>query len=133
MADIRFTTEFAGLDDLAVGLDIDGIDDLETLLMILFDRPIGLEHRVEDEVASLEVIVHGNEFAIGSLLDFPVSVVETARSAASTADELGPYYRGNITGGEPPDVLAMSDDELITGLQQALGKVRLANMLAEGE
>ena len=59
--------------------------------------------------------------------------MEVARSGASTADELGPYDRGDITGGEPPDVLAMSDDELITGLQQALGKVRLANMLAEGD
>lgn len=133
MTDARFSTNFTDLDELLVGLDIDDVADLENLLMILLARPIELDHVVENDVASLEIIVHGNEIAVGSLVDFPVSVVEVVRSGASTADELGPYSRdGFITDG-PLDLLAMSEAELLTELQQALGKVRLANLIAEDE
>lgn len=133
MTDALFTTRFAALDDLLAGLDVDDLGDLETLLMFLLDRPIGLAHVVEDDVASLEVIVHGNEFAVGSLVDFPVSAVEVARSGAATADDLGPYAREGFIADEPQYVLAMSDADLITALQQALGKVRVFNIVNEDE
>lgn len=133
MTDTRFETAFEDPDDLLSGVDVDEIGDVETLLMVLFARPV-----VVDEVSdgggipSLEVIIHGNDGAIGSVYAFPLSIIELTRSCAETVDELGAYTRDGVAAEETLDVSAMSDGELITALQQALGKVRLFSML-DGE
>lgn len=131
MTDTRFTTVFDDLDELLSVVDIDVVGDIETLLMLLLSRPVGVYVVSNDAGAasSIEVIVQGNDESIGSTYEFPMSVMELARSCADSVDELGPYTRDGFTPGESPDIAAMSDDELITALQQALGKVRLFNMM----
>ena len=135
MTDIRFETVFEDIDDLLGGVDVDEIGDVETLLMFLFARPVVVDEVWDDEgvTPSLEVIIQGDDEAIGSVCAFPLSIIELTRSCAETVDELGPYTRDGVAAKETPDVSAMSDGELITALQQALGKVRLLNMLEGGE
>ena len=131
MTDSRFTNVADGIDDLLNLLEIDALDDIETLLMFLFDRPVVVGEAWDDEgVVSLEVIVPGNDVSIGSVYDFPLSVMTLARSCAETVAELGPVgHDGASTSAEPQDVLAMTDEELISALQLALGNVRIFNLL----
>jgi hypothetical protein len=135
MTDTRFETVFEDTDDLLGGVDVDEVGDVETLLMFLFARPVMVEEVWDDGGIrpSLEVIIQGNDEAIGSIYAFPLSIIELTRSCAETVDELGSYTRDGFDAGETPDVSAMSDPELITALQQALGKVRVFNMLDGGE
>ncbi|WP_445257339.1 hypothetical protein [Nocardioides aurantiacus] len=135
MTDSRFERVFEDIDDLLAGVDVDEIGDIETLLMVLFARPVVLNEVWDDEgvTPSLEVIIQGNDEAIGSVHAFPLSVIELTRSCAETVDELGPYTRDGVAAEESIDVSAMTDGHLITALQQALGKVRLFNMLDDGE
>ena len=135
MTDTRFETVFEDTDDLLGGVDVDEIGDVETLLMFLFARPVVVEEVWDDEgvTPSLEVIVQGNDEAIGSVCAFPLSIIELTRSCSETVDELGPYTRDGVAAEETLDISAMSDGELITALQQALGKVRLFSMLDGGE
>ena len=135
MMDTRFETVFGDTDDLLGGIDVDEIGDVETLLMFLLARPVVVNEVWDDEglTPSLEVIIKGNEGAIGYVHAFPLSIMELARSCAETADELGPYARDGAATEVTLDVSAMNDRELITALQQALGKVRLFNVLNAGE
>jgi hypothetical protein len=57
--------------------------------------------------------------------------MELVRSCAETvAAELGPYAQdGTGPSEEVPDILTMGDGELLTTLQQAVGNVRLFNMM----
>jgi hypothetical protein len=128
--DTRFTTVFDDPDDLLRVVDIDEIGDIETLLMFLFDRPIGIDEVWNGEAvaASLEVVLSGSADAIGSVYDFPVSIIELTHACAHMVDDLGPYSRDGFTEEESADVSAIGDTELITALQQALGKVRLFKM-----
>lgn len=134
MTDTRFETVFEDTDDLLSGVDVDEIGDVETLLMILFARPVEVnEVSYEGGTPSLEAIIHGNDGAIGSVYAFPLSIIELTRSCAETVDELGPYTPDGVDAEKTLDVPAMSDGELITALQQALGKVRLFSMLDGGD
>ncbi len=131
MTDPRFTTVFDGADDLLSVVDVDEVGDIETLLMFLFDRPVGVEEAWDDDgvATGLDVLVRGNAEDIGSVYEFPMSILELARACAQTADEIGPFARNGTAPAEAPSVLGMGDAELITALQQALGKVRLFNMM----
>ena len=131
VTDTRFSTVLDGTADLLSSVDIDDVGDIETLLMFLFGRPIGVDEVWDDDGAtsSLDVIVQGDDESIGSIYDFPLSVMELARSCAETVAEVGPYTRDQFAQEEPPDVSTMSDAELTTALQQALGMVRLFNMM----
>ncbi len=131
MTDPRFTTVFDGVDDLLSVVDVDEVGDIETLLMFLFDRPVGVEEAWDDDgvATGLDVLVRGNAEDIGSVYEFPMSILELARACAQTADELGPFAQNGTAPGEVPSALGMGDAELITALQRALGKVRLLNMM----
>lgn len=136
MTDARFTTDFDDLHDLLSLVDVDEVGDIETLLMFLFARPIVVEEVWDDDgvPTSLDVIVQGNDESIGSVYDFPMSVMELVRSCAEAAAELGPYAWNDPTPSEETqDVVAMGDAELITALQQALGAVRLFNLMDSDE
>lgn len=131
MTDSRFTTVFDDLEELLAGVDIDDIDDLETLVMVLLGRPVVVAESWDDErdVPALDVRVLGGEPTAGVLDPFPLSVMELARSSAELARDIGPY----APAGEPPiqgiELLSLNDDDLIEALQRALGQVRLFNML----
>lgn len=133
--DARFETHFDDLQDLLTGADIDELDDLETLLMVLFARPVGVEEVwEEDDSAStaLEVVISGKESAIGTTYAFPMSVVQLVRGCAETVHELGPYDGDDLgLAGAAPDVLTMSESALVERLQQSLGQVRLFNMMGD--
>ena len=131
MTDSRFTTVFDDLEELLAGVDVDDIDDLETLVMVLLGRPVVVVESWDDEEGrqALDVRVLGGELTAGVLDPFPVSMLELARSSAELAQDIGPY----APPGEQPiqgnDVVSLSDDQLIEGLQRALGQVRLFNLL----
>lgn len=135
MTDTRFTTEADDIDHLCQVLDIDGIDELETLLTMLFARPVTVD-RLEDEGGveiGVEVILSGNDASIGTEFGFPLSVIEIARSGVETNNELGPYSEfdhGPATlGAGPGDI---DDIQLIGALQRALGQVRIFNLMSGG-
>ena len=131
MTDPRFTTAPDQLAALLDGADLDEVGDIETLLMVLLDRPMSVEPAWDDETEAeaLDVRIHGNEFVAGFAHDFPLSLVGLARSCAEVAEDLGPYTAGTTGGGVRHDVLAMSDGELVAALRDALGMVRLSNLL----
>lgn len=131
MKDTRFTTVVDDTEELLSVVDIDGIGDVETLLMFLFARPVGIEEvwNEDRDETSLEVVVQGSVEAIGSTFDFPLSIVDLVRACAQTVDDFEPYGPDDSA----PNVRALADDELITVLQGALGKVRLFNMMDDGE
>ena len=131
MTDTRFTTVVDDTEELLSVVDIDGIGDVETLLMFLFARPVGVEEvwNEDRDETSLEVVVQGNDEAIGSTFDFPLSIVDLVRSCAQTVDDCEAYGADDSA----PNVRALAVDELITVLQGALGKVRLFNMMDDGE
>lgn len=72
MKDTRFSTVFDSTADLLSGVDIDDVGDIETLLMFLFARPMGVDEVWDDDGAasSLDVNVHGNDGSIGFVYDF---------------------------------------------------------------
>ena len=131
MTDSRFTTVSGDLEELLAVVDLDEIDDLETLLMVLLGRPVVVAEGWDDDrdVTALDVRVLGGELTAGVLDPFPLSVMELARSSAELARDIGPY----VAAGEPPiqgsDVLSLGDEELINALQRALGQVRLLSLL----
>lgn len=129
MTDTRFTTVARHTEELLAVTDIDEVDDLETLLMMLFARPMGLEEvwETDESESSLKVTVHG-ELTIGTVLDYPMSVVGLVRDCVELMDEVGPYTRADAAEA-PPNIAAMGDDELIAALQEALGRVRLYKVI----
>jgi hypothetical protein len=134
--DSRFTTVADGIDDMLNLVEIDELGDIETLMMFLFDRPVGLDQVWDDEGVSvaLDVSVPGDDESIGSVYEFPFSVMALVRSCADTVADLGPYtHDGASASSEAQDVLSMSDAELITALQQGLGKVRIFNLMDADE
>ncbi len=135
MTDTRFETDFEDTNHLLGLVDVDGVDDIETLLMFLFARPVVVDELWDDEgvIPSLEVIIHGNDDAIGSVFGFPLSIIELTRSCAETVVELGPYTRDGVAAEEALDISAMSDGDLITALKRALGKVRIFNLIEEDD
>lgn len=132
MIDTRFETVIEDTDGLLSVVDVDAIGDLETLLMFLFARPVMVTEVWDDEglTPSLDVILHGNDEAIGTVYDYPLSILDLARSCAETIVDLGPYTRGG-DAMDAADVSVMNDGDLINALQRALGQVRLSNMLEE--
>lgn len=130
MTDPRFTTAFATVDGLLSGLDVDEVGDIETLLMFLFDMPVGVSELLDGEepATSLEVALFDGSLEIAFVLDLPKSMIEIARLAARSAADLASMNIDEVTGEEPADALAMDGEELITALQQALGKVRIFNL-----
>ena len=135
MTDTRFTTVVDDTEELLNVVDIDGVGDVETLLMFLFARPIGVEEvwNEDRDETSLEVVVQGNDEAIGCTFEFPLNIVDLVRSCAQTVDDFEPFGAADSQTEGAPNVRALADDELITVLQGALGKVRLFNVVDDGE
>lgn len=132
LIDTRFTTKCDDIEDLVKTVDIDDVDDLETLLMFLLGRPVRVHEAWDDDndAVALDVRVFGNELVFAMMEQFPLSVTEIARDCAEMAQELGPYTVDGWTG-ESPDLSEFSDDELIPALRDALGKVRVFNLLED--
>ena len=135
MNDNRFTKITGHPDDLLDTLDLDDVSDIETLLIILFNRPISVEplEGVDDDDGSLEVTVWVGDMGFTAGHAFPMTVVDLTRSCASAIAELGSAGGGGDPVNDHPSLLAMSDTELVTTLQRALGQVRMFNILDADE
>jgi hypothetical protein len=136
MRDTRFWTVCEELDELITTVDIDGIGDVETLLMFLLQRPVGVDCAwTEDgDVVGLEITITGTDQQVVFSQEFPMSAVQLVRSCAEIVADLGPYVADAAEPAEEsPDVLALSDEELTTSLQQALGKVRVFKVMYPDE
>ena len=135
MMDTRFWTVCDELDELITTVDVDGIGDIETLLMFLFARPVGVDYAWNEDVefADLEITIPGNDQQVVSIQEFPMSLVQLVRSCAGTVADYGPYVDDAGAAEESPDVLTLSDEELTTVLQQALGQVRLFKLMYPDE
>lgn len=128
MKDSRFTTSFAGVTDLLDGVDIDDVDDIETMLVVLLDRQVTVV--LSEDASPTEAIlvtVWLPTVGHGSLTEFPTSVAELALDGARLAVEAGPYEGRASSVQAGADLLAMDEDDFITALQQALGMTRLYN------
>ena len=104
--------------------------------MFLFSRPVGVDYAWNEDVefAELEITIAGNNQQVVSIQKFPMSAVQLVRSCAETVAALGPYVADAAAPAEEsPDVLALSDEELTTALQQNLGKVRVFKMMYPDE
>jgi len=136
VTDTRFATVVDDVESMLDVVDVDEVSDIETLLMFLFARPVQVGEVWDDETGAtaLDVVIAGNDESIGSAHEFPLSVIELARACAEMVEELGAYTpEGFASEQEPPDVVAMGDTELISALQQALGKVRFFNLMDADE
>lgn len=132
MTDSRFTSTADDLESLLQLVDVDDVDDLETLLMFLFARPMAVGEAWDEESLgpAIHVVVRGDEASIESSFEFPLSVLPLARQCADLVAEVGPLTTTGLGDlDEAPDVSAMSELDLISDLQQALGQTRLFNML----
>ena len=136
MGDNRFTMVAGDLDGLLGVMDLDDVSDVETLLIILFNRPISVEPLdwVDDDDGSLEVTVWAGDTGHVAGRAFPMTGVDLVRACASVVDELGPVDGDGI---DPADgqasLLALVDDDVVVALQRALGNVRLFNLLDANE
>lgn len=126
MKDSRFTSLCEDATELVDGLDVDELDDLETMLMFLLKRPVTVVQEDED---SILVTVWSDAVGFGCLTEFPTTVAELAVCAAESAVEAGPHEGRADSVQAGSDVLAMSEDELVPALQHALGMVRVFNTL----
>lgn len=132
MTDSRFTTVAHDLDELLEELDVDDVADIETLLMVLFNRPIEVQARAEDEGqdAAIELTVWTEEGGFGPCCSYPISAIELALECASLISNLGLDEGGGPDSrDEQLDVLAMDESELVAALQEALSQVRMFNIL----
>lgn len=130
MPDTRFDTVVENTQGLLSCLEFDGLGDVETLMMCLYSRPVNVREEWDDDgmTASLEITLHGDDTTLESSFEYPLRIDEVVRSCAADAERLGPYELA-----EPaPRLLAVSDDELTQVFQEALGQVRLFNLLDKG-
>lgn len=63
--DTRFVRQRADVQQLLDVLDLDGVEGLEDLLMLLFRRPVDLTYPQDGSPGCIEVIVHGDQGALG--------------------------------------------------------------------
>lgn len=136
MFDSRFTTVADDVDALLGALDVDDVSDIETLLVVLFSRPVGVEEVADgsDDDGSLEVIVYVDDMGIGTRYAFPMSMIDLALACAATLEELDTTGGDGASAGDgESDLLAMGEAQLISTLQQGLGMVRIYNGLMSEE
>ncbi len=133
MRDSRFAVCFDDLEGLFKGADVDDVSDLDTLLMLVFARPMRVNETREGGAEAVEVIALSDDEMIGLICVFPMSVMQLVRNSALMVDELGPYTHGvDVSSRSHEDVMTMDDTALVSALQRALGMVRLSRLLDAG-
>jgi hypothetical protein len=118
-------------------LDLDGVEDLEDLLMLLFRRPVDLTYPQDGSPGCIEVIVHGDPtrfkagIPLGTELEFPLTMSELASSALTeeTAEHIGPWSRGQDPAPGGSQLWAMTPEEQAKALMNALGQLRIMRLL----
>lgn len=124
MSNERFTFAADGLSGLLDAVDIENVADIETLLMIICDRPIEVRVVGNDEgEEALEVTAWTEEVALSTIFSFPMSILSLAQEVCATVAE------SNLPVGQITDVPSMTEEEWRQSLLRALGQVRVFNML----
>lgn len=131
--DGRFTTVCADMYALLDTVDVDSVDDIATVLMSLFHRPVGVQHLEDDDgEGAIEVVLGGDQGDVEVICHFPVSLTDLVLLCAEIDDRLGPYTR---TGNSPPrasnPLSTMTDGELNAAMTDAMGKMRIFNLMNE--
>lgn len=133
--DARFSTECADLQKLLDTVNVDSLGDIETFLMFLFDRPVGVEHLEDDEgEGAIEIRLWDDHGDVEGTSRFPVSLEMLVLLCAANDDRLGPYTK---TGTAHPrgsqSLSTMTAPELTGAMTDALGKMRIFNLMNETE
>ena len=131
MADRRFSTTTRDVADLLGTLDVDQVGDIETLLILLFDWNISVEVANDDEgEVVVDVTVWADDIGIGCMHPFPLSLLEIVAACAETISDFVTGLASDVTSSDRARaVQEMGEDERVAALQDALGKVRVFNLL----
>jgi hypothetical protein len=125
--DPRFSDAYLTVDELLGALDLDEVDDLETLLMMLFDHPVSVVDVEDGEREYLEI---WSEHLEQTQVEFPIRLTDLVRWCATL--EVRDSSGGARPLGEGRPVCSTSTDAELTGsLRDVLGKVRLFNLMYE--
>lgn len=132
MRDPRFTTVCVEPDQLLAAVDVDDLEDLDTFLMFLLHRPVGLLHLEDERGDAIEVRLWDDHSDLDGTLRFPLSLLDLVLLCAEQDDHLGPYTKA---GTDHPEGRTrwggMTDSERERAMLDALGKVRIFNLLNE--
>lgn len=128
MASSPLTTRVESVVQLLQALDVGSLAELEMLLMMLLEGPVGGEVRPDGQ--ELAVTYYAGRIATRSGHFFPVSVVEFVRECAwSTDDDLLGRAGGRADGG-PRHLDHLSDDDVAARVRDALGRLRIQEMMS---
>jgi hypothetical protein len=129
--DPRFTTSWATLKELLDQTQLDTVDELETFMMFLFRRPIGIKflQNAEDDAGALDVTVPGDDCILGRELEFPFSLGELVMSCIDDLEDTGPYTNDGDDAPSSRDVASLTDIELEAAMGEALGETGIFVML----
>ena len=132
MRDPRFTTVCDDPQQLFDTVDVDDLEDLEIFLMFLFHRPVGLLHLEDETGDAIEVRLWDDHGDLDRTVRFPMTLEDLVAVCADADDRLGPYTKA--TPGNPQahaTWAGMSEEERAAALLDALGKMRIFNLLNE--
>ena len=101
-------------------------------LMFLFHRPVGLLHLEDETGDAIEVRLWDDHGDLDRTVRFPMTLEDLVAVCADADDRLGPYTKA--TPGNPQahaTWAGMSEEERAAALLDALGKMRIFNLLNE--
>ncbi len=127
--DTRFSTACDTLKQMLDLLGLDDVDDLETFLMFLVQRPVTLTHDAGDDgPAHIEVGYFGKRRRrLSRTFEFPMSLEELARDSfdEDAGTHLGPYKTHSSQDYAAQDLPRMTADQLLAVLRDALGMTQM--------
>lgn len=133
MTDPRFSTECGDLQTLLDKVDVDDLQDIETFLMFLVHRPVGVDHLEDDDgEGAIEIRLWDDHGDVEGIRRFPLSLENLVLLCFESDDRLGPYTKaGSLHPRERSSLYAMNRDELTAAMTDALGKMRIFNLMNE--
>lgn len=133
MTDLRFSTVCGDLQALLDTVDVDDLQDIETFLMFLFDRPVGVDHLEDDDgEGAIEIRLWDDHGDVEGTRRFPLSLEDLVLLCSESDDRLGPYTKtGSLHPRERESLNVMNRDELTAAMTDAMGKMRIFNLMNE--
>lgn len=130
MTDPRFTTVCEDPEQLLDAVDADDLEDIDTFLMFLFHRPVGVLHLEDETGDAMEVRLWDDHGGLDGTVRFPLSLLDLVFWCAEQDDHLGPYTKGVTDPSQGRTKWgAVTDSERNLAMLDALGKVRIFNLM----
>lgn len=130
MTDPRFTTVCEDPDQLLAAVDVDDLEDIDTFLMFLFHRPVGVLHLEDETGDAMEVRLWDDHGDLDGVVRFPLSLLDLVLLCAEHDDHLGPYTKAGTNHPEGRTRWGgMTDSERDLAMLDALGNVRIFNIM----